>query len=262
MAVSFRSASTGINTTASANSTDTEPSGSVFGDALIALCVFASGSSTAANAAHPSLWSLLASVTQGAFKANLAWISRGGSAPSLIWATAGATIYREIRILCLTGAAALTLDSQSLSGSIGAASGHAADPPATTAAASSSLAVACGVNWGGPSSPGPVTAPTGYTLRSNGTFAAGYDGQLATKALVASGSENPGTFGAFTGNGSSFDFWDGFTVTFTDVGASAGPDWIPRRGSFGQDARLRRRNRIFVPSMNDIRICEQSKRAA
>lgn len=61
-----------------------------------------------------------------------------------------------------------------------------------------------------------------------------------------------------------------YTIAVVEVKAGAGgatPDWLPRRGSFGQDANLRRRNRIYVPglavpTMRDIQLCERSKRAA
>lgn len=222
MAVSFRSAGTGVNTTITGNSTAGEPAGAVSGDAEIAICVYASGSTTAANVAHPSGWTLLFSGTQGAFKWNIAYVIRGGSAPTLTWTTAGSSIYREIKIIGLTGSAALTLDSQSSAGASGNASAHNPDPPATTAVQTTSMAVTGGVNFGGASSPGPATAPSGYTLRSDGTVAGGYDGQIATKSLAASGAENPAAFGSFSDGVGLQDYWDGFTVTFTDTGGGGG----------------------------------------
>jgi hypothetical protein len=220
--VSYRSKSTGVNTTTTGNSTDTEPSGAVSGDALIAYCLFASGSSTAANAAHPSGWTLLYSVTQGAFKCNVAYIIRGGSAPTLQWTTAGSSIYREIQILCLTGAASITLDAQSAAGTTGL-SIHTPNPPAVTAIASTSLAVCGGMNFAGYTG---VAGPTGYTFRTDTTNGL-YDGGMATKSLAASGSEDPAAFGGTWANSS--DWWDGFTVTFTDETAGGGAPAVVAR---------------------------------
>lgn len=46
----------------------------------------------------------------------------------------------------------------------------------------------------------------------------------------------------------------------TAGGGGSPANWLPRRGSFGQDARLRRRSMI-VPSLRDILLCERSKAA-
>jgi hypothetical protein len=64
---------------------------------------------------------------------------------------------------------------------------------------------------------GTVAGPTGYTIRTN-TAANTYDGSMATKSLSASGAENPSAYTNFKGpNTSADDWWDGFTVTFTDA---------------------------------------------
>ena len=49
-------------------------------------------------------------------------------------------------------------------------------------------------------------------------------------------------------------------ITGTAGGGGSPADWLPRRGSFGQDARLRRHS-IIVANMRDIVLCERSKAA-
>lgn len=221
-AVSFRSQSTGINATITGNSTDTEPSGCASGDALIGIISFASGSSTAANASAPSGWTLVGSATQGAMKTALAYIIRTGSAPSYTWTTAGASIYRDIQTICLTGAAALTLDSQSASGGTASAI-HTVDSPSTTAVAATSMAVSAASDWGGGSL--TITAPAGYVIRTTAT-AGTYNTAMATKSLASPGAEDPAAFGNLHGAATPFDYWDGMTLTFTDTGGGA---VVPKR---------------------------------
>lgn len=214
--VTFRAKNTGINRTATGNETPSEPAACANGDAEVATVI----TETAATPGAPAGWTVLSSGTQGTFKWLFAYLIRSG-APSMVFTMGAGSTYREIQIICLTGATTITLDSQSSAGGQGNASAHNPDPPATTAVQTTSLAVMMGANWGGPSSPGPIAAPAGYTLRTDGLLASGYDGQMSTKSLAASGSENPGAFTSFTGNGSAFDYYDGFTVTFTDAGGGA-----------------------------------------
>jgi hypothetical protein len=217
----FRSINQSIRTVTTANQTVGEPAGCVSGDAEISLALADSGVSLAA----PSGWTVLyGPTTQGTTMFTVAWIQRTGSAPNLTWTvtTAGANKYREIHVMCLTaGAGILTaLDSQSASGTTGAAIGSP-DPPSTTAVASASIAVAGGLNFG---SSGSWTASAGYTLRSTNPGGGGADGFLETKALAASGAENPGAAAMSTGSG---DGWNGFTVTFKDGGAGGGSTCTP-----------------------------------
>lgn len=213
MAVSFRNKNQAI-TTITGNSTVTEPTGAASGDALIGYMVFDAASSTAANASHPAGWTLLYSGTQGLFKYSVAYIIRGGSAPGLTWTTAGTSIYREVHVMCLTGAASLTLDSQATATS-GNTTTHFPNPPSTTAIASTSMAICGGSNWAGSGPSNFWVAPTGYTLRSDNT--SGNDSAIGTKSLAAAGAEDPAAFSGNLSTPSASDYYDGFTLTFTDV---------------------------------------------
>jgi hypothetical protein len=214
MAVTFRALSTGVNTTATGNSTDTEPAGAVSGDVLIAMVV----ADAATTIGKPAGWTQLYTGTQGGMDFEVDYIVRGGSAPSLTWTFSGSSIYREIQILALkSDTTSVVLDSQSSSGGTGNAS-HNPDPPATTAVASASLSVTGGASF---NYTGNWAAQSGYTIRTHNTGSA-YDGAMCTKSLAASGSENPAAFTGLTATG---DYWDGFTVTFTDAGAA--PSFVP-----------------------------------
>jgi hypothetical protein len=217
-AVTWRSLSS-ISTTRSGNETLTEPASCASGDVVIGAMVYDSTSTTAANATQPSGWTVLYSGTQGAFKYNVSWVQRGGSAPSYVWTIAGTSIYREVNANCLTGSAAITLDSQSASGTAGnKANPVNPDPPATTAVATTSLAVTGGVAWQGATT--TWTVSTGYTRHSDTT--SGNDLAVGVKSLSASGSENPGAFSGGANPGGTADYWDGFTVTYTDAGGGGG----------------------------------------
>ena len=185
----------------------TEPAGAANGDVLIALSLCVSTNALT----RPTGWTELYAGTQNAVMWNVSWVQRGGSAPSLTWTHTG-TIWREVFIVCLQGAAAITLDSQSAAGTSLTATNP--DPPATTAVAATSLAIAGGLNWNG-SSAGGYTVSSGYTVQTTNTQTWG--GLVQSKALSAAGVEDPN---AFT-NATSSDVWNGFTVTFTDAGAVA-----------------------------------------
>lgn len=86
-----------------------------------------------------------------------------------------------------------------------------------TAVATSSLAVALAVNGSGPITPGDLTEPPGYTMRSlEDVFT---DIGIATKSLNAPGVEDPAAWSGW--NPAAADWWDGLTVTFTDVTTAA-----------------------------------------
>jgi len=214
VAVTFRS-KTSTQRTATGNETVTEPAGATSGDALIALVV----ADAATTIGIPAGWHSLYTGTTGSADFSVSWIERGGSAPSLTWTFTGTNIYREVQILCLQGSAAITLDSQSASGGTGT-SDHNPDPPSTTAVASTSLAVAGAVNFASFFS---YTASTGYTIRTDTTSNL-YDGVMETKSLSASGAENPSAIA----DGNNGDWWEGCTVTFTDVSASGQVPYQPQ----------------------------------
>lgn len=208
---SFRAESHTI-TTSSSNPNPGEPAGTANGDFLLSLAFVDVTSTTLTS---PSGWTDLysGSVTSG-FRFLVSRISRGGSAVSTTWTKSAGTFYYEVYILTIkqdTGGT-LSLDSQSSSGATGSGA-HDPDPPATTAVATSTLAVTGMVFWGG--SITAWTAPTNYTLRTNN--AAGNDGAMATRALSASGTENPGVF---TGRNGTSQYWDGFTLTIVETAAT------------------------------------------
>jgi hypothetical protein len=212
MAVTFRSKSPVFNTNGT-SPTATEPAGAASGDALLALYATASGASPTLPAGWTTLYG---PTTQGGVVFRVGYLIRGGSAPSYAFTHTG-SVYRELHVLCFQGAAAITLDSQSSAGATGSTVSHNPDPPATTAVASSSLAVAGGINWGG--SVSGWSGGAGYTVRSDNT--AGNDCVIVDKSLAAPGSENPAAFSGAISGGGAQDWWDGFTVTFTDAGGGA-----------------------------------------
>lgn len=214
MAVTFRNATALIGSGTSP--TGTEPSGTASGDVLVAFIEVDTADVTA-----PAGWTNLVGgqVTQATTRFLVSYIVRGGSAPSLVWTFTG-SVFRELHIIGLqTSGGTITLDSQSAAGGKGTdgASTTQPNPPATVASASSSLSV-CGGNQTIAAAIGAAVAPSGYTLRSLNTAAV--DTAMATKALSASGSEDPGAFSGFSAGG-THDWWHGFTATFTDVAASS-----------------------------------------
>lgn len=212
MAVAFRTESHSI-TTGSTPADPGEPAGTIAGDILVALFVVA----TAGTPSFPAGWTSLYSVTSATkFKAIVGYIVRGSSAASTAFTYTGGSLYREIYILSISGAAASPIDSQSASGTLSTIQGHNPDAPSTTASKSSCLAISGGIEWGG-SGGGGWTASAGYTLQSNN--AAGNDAFMQTKVLVSAGAENPAAVTGVAGSFSS-DYWDGFTITIGPPAAS------------------------------------------
>lgn len=193
--------------------TATEPTGCVSGDMLVAL-----GESDLAGAiAQPAGWTQDYKSTQGAIAWVVSHISRAGSAPSLTWTVTG-TVYREVHIYCLTPASGtVALDSSSAAGTSGNGATSNPNPPATVAVATTSMAIAGGINNAGALT-GGWGASTGYTMES--TKATGDSGFLEVKSLAASGSEDPAA--VTNAPGATTDFWNGFTMTFTESGGGGG----------------------------------------
>lgn len=215
MAVTFRSKNEVVGTGTSP--TVTEPASAASGDMLLAFYL-------TTNTGAPTLPAGWTSIYNGS-STNTAWrvgyISRGGSAPSYAFTHTG-NIYREAHVMCVQGATTITFDAQSTTGSVVTSSSLGPNPTAVVAVAASSLAVAGGFNFG---TSGTWTAPSGYTLRTLNT--GGIDVVMATKSLAASGSEDPAVFtiSAVVAD----NLWNGFAVTFTDVGAGAST-WGPLLG--------------------------------
>lgn len=222
-AVAFRAESHVTGTTANAN--PGEPTGTASGDVLIAL-VLVDG--TCAAPSLPSGWTSLYPVTStrgttaNGFKVAVGWIARNGSAVATTFTNCAT--YEEAYIISISGGNNSALDSTSASGGTATAANHPPDPPSTTAVAANCLSIAGGVHWGG-SLAGGWTASTGYTIRSTNT--AGFDGFLETKLLVSAGAENPGAV-ANQPTGTSFDYWDGFTLTVAPPGGAT-PVIMPPR---------------------------------
>lgn len=214
-AVTVRSKNQGGGSASTGDTTVTEPAGCASGDVEVALALADIGTSLT----RPTGWTQIAAYVGSttAMMWEVDYITRGGSAPSLTWTVTGTTKYREVYIVCLQGAAAITLDSQSATGASGTSGNttpsHDPDPPATIAVATTSLAIAGGINYGG-SLAGGYTVSTGYTVQTSNV--AGLSGVIESKSLSAAGSENPS---AITNDVNGVqDYWDGFTVTFTDAG--------------------------------------------
>lgn len=209
MAVTWR-ASFKVQRTATGNEVATEPTGTVSGDAM----VFIVAADSAATIGAPAGWTVPSgySGNSGGMDFMAGYIQRGGSAPSLTWTFGAGSVYREVQIITLQGAATVAFDASSTAGTTGS-SAHAPNASAVVAVAASSLAVVGGFDFAGYTS---VVAPTGYVLRTD-TANATYDAIMATKSLSASGSEDPAAFGGTWANGA---WWDGFVMTFTDVSAS------------------------------------------
>lgn len=217
MAVTFRSNSFKSGTATS--QTTTEPAGTTSGDRLVALCI------AGAVISQPSGWTQRFKDTQGGVSWVVSEIARGGSAPSLAWTWAG-SVYYELHIIALQpGVNTVSFDAVSSAGAKGNGTLHNPDPPAVVAVASTTLCVAGGVDFGG-SSFGGWTPSTGYLIRSDN--AAFNDAFLETKSLSASGSENPGAVGNVVG--AAQDYWDGFSMTFTDETGGAAT-WGPLLGN-------------------------------
>lgn len=187
MPVAYRSASKSTGASGG-NLTATEPAGAANGDVLVAL--FAQDHTTA-TLNLPSGWTEIGRGTGGApnFSYVVGWIARGASAPSLTF-TSNQTAWREVVIVCLSDAA---FDAAQIATGTGT---NDADPPSATATTASDVAVAMAYyfpGWG--ASP---TMPTGYTQRA---YTLGDGAIAATRALSASGAENPSLFDGGQGTG-------------------------------------------------------------
>lgn len=205
-AVTFRSITQFVATGTSPSVS--EPTGAANTDMLVAFYL-----TTAAGApTFPGTWT---SAYNGS-STNTAWrvgyIQRGGSAPSLAFTHTG-SIYYELHLMAIQGAATVTFDAQSTTGSVVTSSTAAPNPTAVIAVAASSLSIAGGFNFG-VSGTNTWGAPAGYAIRTLNT--GGIDAVMATKSLAAAGSEDPAIF-TLTSVAAD-NMWNGFAITFTDAG--------------------------------------------
>lgn len=191
--IAFRSEA--HSTSANGNgATLTEPSGAASNDIFIAL---AACDTSSTSLGIPAGWTSLLNGTSAGplFKYNLAWIRRGGSAPSLVWTMSG-SFYREVKIIAYSGcvAAGSPVEAQTDGGNTSVIN---PDCPSVTTLHSNSYVIAVAVNWGG-SSAGGWTAPTGYTNRSSN--ANGDDTIMSAKKVAAAGAEDPAAYANGSGS--------------------------------------------------------------
>lgn len=185
-----------------------EPAAAKNGDVLFAFAL----SSAAGAVTRPAGWTPLYAAATANVAWDVSWIRRGETAPSLTWGLTG-SVYREIYVVCLQSTAGIiTLAAQSASGTTGNSALVGPDPPPATPTAPTSLALCMGFHFDG--SVTSAWACAGYTAQT--VNALGDDGCLFSKALSVAGIEDPPqwTTGA---SGTLNDFWNGATVTFTDV---------------------------------------------
>jgi|GEM_PF-1511311 len=202
MAIAFRNESHNINNGGSP--TGTEPTGTVQGDTLIALCEMENNGTLTPPAGWTTIFSGTSATAQ--FNYCLSYIIRGASAPNLTW-TFGASGYYELYIVGFSGCD--TSNPIDASAKTPDASGTSInpDPPLVTAISSSAMALAICDNWNG-SDTGGWTTPSGYTIVTNN--ATGNDCAIATKLLTSSGPENPSAFGnvgSAGGGSTATDYW-------------------------------------------------------
>jgi hypothetical protein len=220
LAVAFRAASTAGYTAGASTLTGTEPAGTVATDVLVAQLIVQSTSGSTPT--PPTGWTTLLSGLTAAggashFYYNVAWILRGGSAPSLAWTTGSTGVYRELNVLGFSGCDQTTpIDASQDGAPVNAAN---PDPPSVTAVNAACMAACFGAQWSGSTT--SWTAPAGYTRRSRNT--AGDDSAIATKLLSASGAENPA---AWSGGAGTNDCWSATITLAPPAVASSIPPFL------------------------------------
>lgn len=217
MAADVRSLSYADNSGVAATGvTMTEPSGTANGDILVAV-LYVDDDQTGTLTLPGSWTSRYFGISENSqFTWSVSTIVRGGSAPSLTWSWTNSVLF-EMHLFAISGANT-TIDSLSADGGTGPQppAPHNPDPPSTTATGAATLALAGGMNRGG-SDPSPWTASSGYTIVSDNGVA-GRRVVVEKKVLTGSG-ENPGAVsGAIN---AERDWWDGFTMTFANVGGGS-----------------------------------------
>lgn len=181
--VTFRSKNEVVGT--GGNATVTEPAGATTNDILIALAACANAATLALPAGWTSIYNGTASTT---FKYNLAWVRRGGSAPSLTWAV-GSSVYREVMVFCYSGCVT-SGNPYEASTDGGVTSTAQPDCPSVTTVNANAMVLAFAVQWNGSAS--GWGTPAGYTMRARNT--AGDDLVMAEKKVAVAGAEDPALF--------------------------------------------------------------------
>lgn len=216
-AVTFRSKSEVVGNGTSP--TPTEPSGAASGDALAAFYLTTNTGAPTFPAGWTSVYN--GSSTTSAWR--VGYIIRGGSAPSYAFTHTG-NIYREIHVACLQGAAAITFDASSTTGSVVTSTTALPDPTAVSPVAATSMSICGGFNFGFGGSQTWV-APAGYAIRTLNT--GGIDAVMATKSLASNASEDPAIFTSSGIVGAADNLWNGFVMTFTDAAGGGATTWGP-----------------------------------
>lgn len=220
MAVTFRSKNESVPAVSGTSPTLAEPTGAANGDALLALYL-------TTNTGAPTLpagWTSLYNGSSTATAWRVGYIQRGASAPSYAFTHTG-TIYYEVHVQCVQGAATVRFDAQSVTGSVVTAATVGPNPTAVAPVAATSLCLAGGFQF---AASAIWVAPAGYTIRTRNT--PGDDSMIATKSLLSNASEDPAIFtGGTPGSG---NLWNGFAVTFTDVVLAS--SLIPYQPQYGR----------------------------
>lgn len=191
-----------------------EPTAAVPGDILFA---FALGSSAAALT-RPAGWLPLYVGTQGAIMWDVSFIQRGAATPGLTWVVSG-SVYREVYVVNIKSVnpqLALRVSDLSAPAVQGTGIETQINVPPVRMTPASGL-----VLTGGCTNAGSIAgwiASAGYTIQT--LNATQDDGIIESKQLFQAGIETPA---AITGGiSSSTDWWDGFTLVFTDEPISPG----------------------------------------
>lgn len=194
------------------DATVAEPAGAASGDIFIAVAHCAAAGTLTA----PSGWTVLTNGTQtfdGFFDYNVAWIRRGGSAPSLTWTT-GSSVYREVFVHAFSGGKASgdAIEVMNRIANNGGASGNP-DPGAVTTVNDNALLFVAGINWSG-SAGGGWVAGASYTIRGNNTAGNNTANASRSAGLISpAGATDPATF---TGGPGAGNAWEAFTYGISD----------------------------------------------
>ncbi|HSX15667.1 MAG TPA: hypothetical protein VLF40_02665 [Candidatus Saccharimonadales bacterium] len=199
MAIAFRSESHDIANGASGPVDPGEPAGAAQNDILVSLFMVTASSSYSLPAGWTSLYSGTSATSQ--YKYNLAYIVRGGSAPSTSWTYSGLP-YHEVYIVAFSGCDTVhPINAQAQIASFQGVNTNP-DPPSVTTTGFPAMILAIGTNWNGSAS--SWTAPSGYILQTDNS--AHNDCTISTKTLSLPGSEDPGAYSGVSTGGSA-DIW-------------------------------------------------------
>lgn len=168
------------------DATPSEPTGAAENDILVAIM----GCASAGTIGIPSGWTSIEAGTDafdGFFDYSIAWIRRGASAPSLTWTT-GSSVYREVQVVCISGAITSGSPIEANTGAQGSAT-QPDGPSVTTLTANAMVLTGFYYGQNGGSSAGGWTVPASYTLSADNT--ANNRTCAAVRVMPSTGAENP-----------------------------------------------------------------------